>query len=189
MKKINQLTISEARKLLDAGEISSHELTQACLDETRSLNGALNAFVEVYEDDALASARQSDARLAAGKKLGALDGIPLGMKDNILIQGKKATAGSKILSGYVATTDATVTRKLKEQGAVFVGRANMDEFAMGSSTERSAYGPTKHQKIQNAFLEVLRVAVRSPSQQIFAQPPSVLTPVDRSVSPRPFVAL
>ena len=145
-KRLNELTITEARSQLDAGEISSLDLTQACLNEIQSLNGALNAFLEVFEEDALAAARASDERRARGERLGVLDGIPLAIKDNILFQGHKATAGSKMLATHVAASDATVTRKLKEQGAVILGRTNMDEFAMGSSTEHSAYGPTHHQR-------------------------------------------
>lgn len=144
MKRLNELTIAEARSRLDADDISAEELTRACLDETRSLNGALNAYLETFEDDAIEAAKRSDGRRADGSRLGVLDGIPIALKDNILVQGKRATAGSKILENHVAASDATVARKLKEQGAVILGRTNMDEFAMGSSTERSAYGPTKH---------------------------------------------
>lgn len=144
MKRLNELTIAEARHKLDAGEISSVELTQACLNETRSLNGALNAVLEVFEEDALATANQADDRRSRGERNGVLDGIPLMLKDNIVNQGKHASAGSKILVNYISAADATVTRKLKEQGAVILGRTNCDEFAMGSSTEHSAFGPTKH---------------------------------------------
>ncbi|MFA4955053.1 MAG: Asp-tRNA(Asn)/Glu-tRNA(Gln) amidotransferase subunit GatA [Patescibacteria group bacterium] len=142
--QLNELTIAEARKKLDAGEISAKDLTQACLDQIRSLNGALNAFLEVYTDEALAAAKKSDARRADGNILGPLDGIPLALKDNLMDQGKRITAGSKILANHIAAYDATAVRKLKEQGAVILGRTNMDEFAMGSSTEHSAYGPTRH---------------------------------------------
>jgi len=145
MNRLNELTIAEARSKLDANEISSEELTRACLGEINSLNGALHVYLEVFEEDAIASAKQSDARrTTSDDRFGVLDGIPLAMKDNILIQGKCATAGSKMLANHIAARDATVTRKLKAQGAVILGRTNMDEFAMGSSTERSAYGPTKH---------------------------------------------
>ena len=143
-KRLNELTIVEARSMLDAGDVSSVELTRACLDESQSLNGALNAYLETFEESALAAARMSDERHAAKERLGLLDGIPLAMKDNILIQGKRLTAASKMLEGYVAPSDATVTQKLKAEGSVLLGRVNMDEFAMGSSTERSAYGPTRH---------------------------------------------
>ena len=142
--QLNELTIAEARKKLDAGEISALDLTRACLDQIRSLNGALNAFLEVYTDEASAAAKKSDARRADGNILGPLDGIPLALKDNLMDQGKRITAGSKILTNHIAAYDATAVRKLKEQGAVILGRTNMDEFAMGSSTEHSAYGPTRH---------------------------------------------
>lgn len=144
MKLLNELTIAEARRLLDAGEITARTLTQACLDQIRSLDGALHAFLEVYEEDALQEADKSDARRQAGQMAGVLDGIPLAIKDNMLSQGKTCTSGSKILQGHVSAYDSTVVAKLKATGAVILGRTNMDEFAMGSSTERSAYGPTKH---------------------------------------------
>ncbi len=143
-KRLNELTISEARSLLDAGQASSVDLTNACLEEIRGKNGLLNALLETFEESALEEAKRSDERRAAGARLGVLDGIPMAMKDNIQIQGKHVSAGSKILEGYVGVADATVTKKLKANGAVLIGRANMDEFAMGSSNERSAYGPVKH---------------------------------------------
>ncbi|MDD5437746.1 MAG: Asp-tRNA(Asn)/Glu-tRNA(Gln) amidotransferase subunit GatA [Patescibacteria group bacterium] len=144
MKLLNELTIKEARELLDKGEITSRKLTEACLDQIKSLDGALHAFIEVFENDALEAADKSDIRRAEGNTLGKLDGIPLAIKDNMLLQGKPCSAGSKILRGYVAAYDSTAVRKLIEAGAVILGRTNMDEFAMGSSTEHSAYGPTKH---------------------------------------------
>lgn len=142
--KLNELTITEARKRLDAGDLTSLDLTRVCLDETKNLNPLLNAFIEVYEEDALGQARRSDERHAKGECQGALDGIPVGLKDNLLNQGKETTSGSKILKGHISAYDATAVRRLKEQGAVILGRTNMDEFAMGSSTEHSCYGPTKN---------------------------------------------
>ncbi len=144
MKPLNEITIAEARKLLDEGVVTSKELTKACLTQIQSLDGALHAFLEVYADDALAAADQSDQRRADGNVLSKLDGIPLAIKDNMLLQGKACTAGSKILQGHIAAYNSTAVRKLIEAGAVILGRTNMDEFAMGSSTEHSAYGPTKH---------------------------------------------
>jgi aspartyl-tRNA(Asn)/glutamyl-tRNA(Gln) amidotransferase subunit A len=142
--KLNELTITEARKRLDAGDLASLDLTRACLDEIKNLNPSLNAFIEVYETEALEQARRSDERHAKGECYGALDGIPIGLKDNLLNQGKETSSASNILQGHVSAYDATVVRKLKEQGAVILGRTNMDEFAMGSSTEHSCYGPTKN---------------------------------------------
>lgn len=142
MSKLNELTIVEASKKLAAGEITSAALTQACLDEINKRNGSLNAYLEVFAD-ALEQAQKADERRAAGEKHPLL-GIPLAIKDNILIEGKKASAASKMLENYIATYDATVIRKLKEAGAVFLGRTNMDEFALGGSTENSAFGVTRN---------------------------------------------
>lgn len=146
MKPLNELTLAEARAALDAGEITSVALTDACLAAIRERNETVNAYLEVWEEDAKKEAAASDARRAAGNILGPLDGIPLAIKDNLLVDGRNVTAASKILEGYKATGDATVIAKLKAQGAVFLGRTNMDEFAMGGSTENSAYGPAHHPK-------------------------------------------
>lgn len=142
MSKLNELTIAEASKKLAAGEITSLELTESCLAEIEKRNPSLNAYLEVFAD-AREQARAADEKRAKGGS-GALLGIPLAIKDNILIEGRRASAASKMLEGYVATYDATVIRKLKEAGAVLLGRTNMDEFAHGSSTENSAFGPTKN---------------------------------------------
>ena len=140
--------IAEAREALASGKVTSEQLTKAHLDQARGLNGALNAFVEIYAESAMEEAKSSDARRAAGKTLGALDGIPIAIKDNILVRGRAACGGSNILRGHIAASDSTVATKLKAAGVVFIGRTNMDEFAMGSSTERSAFGPTKHPRDQ-----------------------------------------
>ncbi len=142
MIDLNTLTILNARKSLDAKEYSAVDLAQAYLDEIAKKNTELNVYLEVY-DDVLTQAAAADARIAQGESCPLL-GIPLAIKDNILIQGKKVSAASKILENYVASYDATVITKLKAQGAVFLGRVNMDEFAMGGSTENSAYGVTKN---------------------------------------------
>ncbi|HEU0050793.1 MAG TPA: Asp-tRNA(Asn)/Glu-tRNA(Gln) amidotransferase subunit GatA [Patescibacteria group bacterium] len=137
-------TIALMSEALEKGECSSVELTERYLKQITGLNGALNAYLEVFSEDALASARQSDERRASGSSFGPLDGIPIAIKDNMLLQGKSCTAGSKILENYVAPEDATAVRRARAAGAVILGRTNMDEFAMGSSTERSAYGVTKN---------------------------------------------
>jgi aspartyl-tRNA(Asn)/glutamyl-tRNA(Gln) amidotransferase subunit A len=138
-----QLTIADARKKLDAGEITSVELTQAFLDAIAQKNPTLNAYLEVFADDALAQAKAADERIAR-KEQTALTGIPLAFKDNILINGHIVSAGSKVLQNYRAVYDAGVTERIQASGAVILGRTNMDEFALGSSTENSAYGPTKN---------------------------------------------
>ena len=143
------LTIKEAREKLKAGEFTARELTQACLDVIKEKDGDLlsgkegvNAFIEIY-DDALDQADRADKEIKLGVDKPLL-GIPVALKDNILRKGQVATAASNILKGYVATYDSTVVKKLREAGAVFVGRTNMDDSAMGSSTENSTYGPTKN---------------------------------------------
>lgn len=142
MIDLSTLTISKARKSLDAKEFTAVELASAYLEEIKKRNTELNVYLEVYED-VISQAEAADKRIQAGESTPLL-GIPLAIKDNILIQGKKVTAASKILEGYVAPYDATAISKLKAQGAVFLGRANMDEFAMGGSTENSAFGVTKN---------------------------------------------
>ena len=142
MEDLSKLTIAEAGRRLRAGEITAVDLTRACLANIQARNKELNIFLEVFSD-AVAQAEAADARRKAGENHPLL-GIPLAVKDNILIEGRTASAASKMLEHYVAAYDATITRKLKDAGAVFIGRANMDEFAMGSSTENSAFGPTRN---------------------------------------------
>jgi len=138
----NTLTVREARGLLDNRSVSSMELATAYLDAIEERDTEIHAYLEVY-DDVLEQARVADEQIAAGNAT-SLTGIPLSVKDNILVKGRTASAASKMLEHYTATYDATVITRLKEQGAVFLGRTNMDEFAMGSSTENSAFGPTKN---------------------------------------------
>ena len=136
------LTIRKALKGLSSKEFSSRELAENAISIVKEKDEDIHAFLEVF-DDLLLEADSADKAIARGEK-GGLLGVPLAIKDNILIKGKKASAGSKILDGYTATYDSTVISKLKKSGAIFVGRTNMDEFGMGSSTENSAYGPTRN---------------------------------------------
>jgi aspartyl-tRNA(Asn)/glutamyl-tRNA(Gln) amidotransferase subunit A len=140
---INNLTIREAQRLLGEKELSSLELAGEFLKRIDETNNKLNSFLYVAREESLAQAGQADQMIADGNNL-ALTGIPGAMKDNILIKGIQATAGSKILENYVAPYDATVIKKLKNHGSVFLGKTNLDEFAMGSSTENSAFGPVKN---------------------------------------------
>ena len=140
---LSTLTIAQARKDLDAKKYSALELTNAYLENIKAKDAEIHAYLEVWEDSAREEARKADEMIGEGKSL-PLMGIPLAVKDNILIEGRIASAASKMLEKYHASYDATVITKLKAQGAVFLGRANMDEFAMGSSTENSAYGPSKN---------------------------------------------
>jgi aspartyl-tRNA(Asn)/glutamyl-tRNA(Gln) amidotransferase subunit A len=136
------LTIQKARTLLDTKEVSARELAEAYLATIATRDPEIHAFLEVY-DDVRAQAEEADARIARGERAPLL-GIPLAIKDNILVHGRVASSASKMLENYRATYDAHVVESLKKQGVVFLGRTNMDEFAMGSSTEKSAFGPTKN---------------------------------------------
>ncbi len=144
MTKLNELTIAEAARALRAREFTVQALWDACAAAAAARNPELNAFLEIFDADDAAIAAAQKRIDTDGSAAPLLCGIPLAMKDNILIEGKIASAGSRMLENYRATYDATVVKKLKEAGALFLGRTNMDEFAMGSSTEHSAYGPTKN---------------------------------------------
>ncbi|HET8583242.1 MAG TPA: amidase family protein, partial [Jatrophihabitans sp.] len=135
-------TASELAELMRTGQASAVEITQAHLDRIAATDEALHAFLHVDHDGALDAAKQVDARRTAGDELGPLAGVPLAMKDVVVTKGLPTTAGSKILEGWVPPYDATVSRRIKDAGIVLLGKTNMDEFAMGSSTENSAYGPT-----------------------------------------------
>jgi len=137
--ELKNLTIRKASEAMKRGDFTARELSQAYLDEIKKKNPEINAYLEIY-DDVLKQA--DEAQKFVGKNL--LAGIPLALKDNILIKGRRAQSASKILSGYVAPYDATTIEKLKKEHVIFIGRANMDEFAMGSSTENSAFGVTKN---------------------------------------------
>lgn len=134
-------TVAELSAQLASGKISSCELTRAVLARTRVIEPQVHAFNSFDEADSLAQAAASDARRSTGRSLGPLDGIPVGLKDVISVAGQPLTASSKMLANFVSPYDATVTEKLKAAGAVLHGRLNCDEFAMGSSTENSAFGP------------------------------------------------
>ena len=138
-------SVTEALKKMKQGETMSVEIVKDLLAKIETENPKLNAYLEVFTD-ALEQAKKADELRRASPPAGGLPllGIPLAIKNNILIKGRKASAASKMLENYVASYDATVIRKLKEAGAIFIGRTNLDEFAMGGSTENSAFGPTKN---------------------------------------------
>lgn len=139
--ELYELTIAEASKLLKERKLSSEELTRALLARIDAVDSQVMSYLTVLADSALEQAKDSDKRLAAGEAR-ELEGVPLAIKDVLVMQGVRNTCGSKILENYVSPFDATVVKRLREAGSVFLGKVNTDEFAMGSSTENSAYFTT-----------------------------------------------
>jgi aspartyl-tRNA(Asn)/glutamyl-tRNA(Gln) amidotransferase subunit A len=142
MAELFHQSIASLAAALDAKRISAVELTRAVIARTKAVEPRVHAFNSFDEADALAQAAASDARRAAGQACGPLEGVPIALKDVIAVTGQPLTASSKMLANFVSPYDATVTTRLKNAGAVLWGRLNCDEFAMGSSTENSAFGPT-----------------------------------------------
>ncbi|MDQ3014346.1 MAG: amidase family protein, partial [bacterium] len=142
MIDLKTLTIKKAHEHLTKGDFTTGELAAAYKVEIEKKNADINAYLEVFADID-EQAKAADEKIKSGKA-SMLTGIPVSIKDNILIKGRHASSASKILEHYKATYDATVISKLKEAGVVFLGRTNMDEFAMGGSGENSAYGPVKN---------------------------------------------
>ena len=138
------MTVLEIAAAVAEGKKTALEVTQESLAKIAELNPRLNALVEVFEEDALAQAKAVDAKRARGEKLGPLCGVPVAIKDNILYKGHRATCCSKMLANYVESYTSTVVEKLLAADAVIIGRANMDEFAMGSTNQTSVYGPVKN---------------------------------------------
>ena len=138
---ITELSILKALELLEKREISSRELVEESLKQIKKLDPKIKAFLYIDEERAIENAKKADELREKGEK-GALLGIPISIKDNICIKDLPTTCASKILENFIAPYDATVIKKLKKEGAIFLGKTNLDEFAMGSSTENSAFFPT-----------------------------------------------
>ncbi|HEY3736653.1 MAG TPA: amidase, partial [Jatrophihabitans sp.] len=142
MSDVIKLTAADTAAKIASGEVSAVEVAQAHLDRVAAVEPKVNAFLYVDAEGALAAAKAVDAKRAAGEALGPLAGVPLALKDVVVTKGIPTTSGSKILEGWIPPYDATITTKMKDAGIVILGKTNMDEFAMGSSTENSAFGPT-----------------------------------------------
>jgi aspartyl-tRNA(Asn)/glutamyl-tRNA(Gln) amidotransferase subunit A len=144
VKKLQELTAHESHDLLKSRQVSSVELTKAVLDQIDAVEPRIQAYLTVTADHALARAADIDRRRAAGEQMGPLAGVPMALKDNMCTKGIRTTCASKMLDNFLPPYDATVTSKLIEAGSVMVGKTNLDEFAMGSSTENSAYQTTRN---------------------------------------------
>ena len=142
MSDLTRLTAAQIAATIASGDASAVEVTQAHLDRIDAVDSALHAFLHIDTAGALAAAAAVDAKRAAGDHLGPLAGVPLALKDVLTMKGVPTTCGSRILEGWRPPYDSTVVRKLRAADVVILGKTNMDEFAMGSSTENSAYGVT-----------------------------------------------
>ncbi len=144
MSDLNKLTLKKASERLKNGEVSSAEIVNDCFGQIDKHDGNINAFLKVLSNEAKKAAEESEVRNAKCEMRSAVDGLPISVKDVICTKGIETTAASKILKGFVPPYDATVISRLKEAGAIIIGKTNCDEFAMGSSTENSAYKTTKN---------------------------------------------
>jgi aspartyl-tRNA(Asn)/glutamyl-tRNA(Gln) amidotransferase subunit A len=146
---MNRRSTRELVEQLNSGEVSATQLTQACLDRIATLNGELNAFVDVDTQGALRQANEIDRKRRLGERVGRLAGLPIGIKDNICQLDRPTTCGSRMLQNFCPPYDAHVVERIRAEDGVIIGKLNQDEFAMGSSTETSIFGPTRNPWNQN----------------------------------------
>jgi aspartyl-tRNA(Asn)/glutamyl-tRNA(Gln) amidotransferase subunit A len=138
------LTIREVSELLKRKEISPVEITQSILDRIDEIEGRVHAYISILREESLMASKKAEKLISSGSYLGMLHGVPISVKDIFVMKGTRTTCGSKILENFVSPYDATIVEKLQKAGAIVVGKNNMDEFAMGSSTENSYFGPTRN---------------------------------------------
>ena len=141
---IIKLSAMEMKEKLENKELSSREIVEAHFNRIEEVEGDINAFISLNKEEALEAADKIDEKIKNGEKLGLLAGIPIGIKDNIITYNTKTTCGSKMLENFIPPYDSTVVEKIKEADGIILGKTNMDEFAMGSSTETSYFGRTKN---------------------------------------------
>lgn len=141
---LTKLSAIELEEKLRSKEVSSEEIVNSHLDKIKETEDSIEAFISITKEEALQTAKEVDRKIANGEKLGALAGIPIGVKDNIVTKGIKTTCGSKMLANFISPYDATVIEKIKSEDGIIIGKTNMDEFAMGSSTETSYFKTTKN---------------------------------------------
>lgn len=144
MGELTKLSAEQLATKIRNKELTATEVVSTYLGRIKNVDGKINAFLELFEEKAVLQAKEVDSKIQAGKPVGKLAGVPIAIKDNICIKNQKATCASKILENYVAPYDAKIIQKLREADAIFIGRTNMDEFAMGSSTETSHYQITRN---------------------------------------------
>ena len=145
LSALSTLSAVQLSQMLRRGEVTSRQITESCLSVIREKNPRLNAFLEVFSDEALSQADESDRRLSAGTPLSSLDGVPVAIKDNLLYEGHIASCASRMLEHFVAPYTATAVQRLLKAGMPILGRLNMDEFAMGSASELNCVYRLKEQ--------------------------------------------